>query len=288
MSPSLSIKHYESEIAGLVTPSGPWASLHIILSIIERHGGTACLFGGAVRDLITTDSCKPRDFDVVVDRISPDLLEKLLKEYVVGKNRFGGLRLRVPYSSNPSFKATSVVPMDVWCLCDTWAFRQGHVSPPSFRQLPKTTFLNTDAVAAVISLTGTSIGCGATVAIYEHNFFHALDTKTLEINLEQNPDPQQCVVRAIMAYELLRTRYGTFTMGENLSAFLIKQAKCLGKNDYYKIMIGLYGKSSKNRAIFRMWHDSLKKMGDCPPTNREARGVGSMNPQMIKSKLSSV
>ena len=131
---------------------------------------------------------EPRDVDVVVDGASIEDLTKLFQDVVVRRTRFGGLHLNV--------RGWMV---DVWPLSDTWALRELGVGSRDFQALTRTTFLNVEAV--VIDLTNhRRMGR----QIYSSGFFEAIRGRALDINLEENPFPELCAIRALVTASKLR------------------------------------------------------------------------------------
>ena len=141
------------------------------------------IFGGVIRDLMLRGpSISPRDVDLVVGYIPLRDLSSVFAEGVERRNRFGGLHV-----------AIHGWQFDVWPLAETWAFRQNVIRPVTFETLPKTTFLNIEAVVVRLDTRAWRYR-----EIYTHGFFEAMLTRTLEINCEANPYPILCVVRSLL------------------------------------------------------------------------------------------
>jgi len=148
---------------------------------IRRLGNGAVLFGGALRDLMLHGPGHiPRDVDIVVAELTPDLLA-YLRPYIRRRTRFGGIEACI-----------GGWDLDLWALSDTWAFRQGLAPCGGFRDLPKTTFLNVQAVVAEIPPAGRQ-----SAGLVEHGFFRAIRQRVLDINLESNPFPARCALAAL-------------------------------------------------------------------------------------------
>jgi len=170
------------------------------------------LFGGAVRDLAIFDrSAAPIDIDLVVDGVSIAELEIALRAFVERKTRLGGLRL--------SIEGTSI---DIWPLRETWAFRANRVLSPSFADLPTTTFLDVEAIAAELTCDCLKIG-----RIYSSGFFKSVIKRVIDINYPSNPFPERAVARSLA----LAGRIG-FSVGPTLAG---RAAELLGntsRKDY--------------------------------------------------------
>jgi len=99
------------------------------------------IFGGVVRDYITSKTFEPRDIDLVLYSNSPGMndLETILYSYYpdnsIKKNQFEGYKLQSAY-----------VLFDIWLLENTWAFKQGLIKA-SLDNLLQSVCLNIDAYA---------------------------------------------------------------------------------------------------------------------------------------------
>jgi len=154
-----------------------------VLGALSDKGVAAFVFGGVPRDVLGVKGKKsPRDWDVVVSQLTPQLLD-YLGPHIRRRTRFGGFELSVGGQD-----------FDLWALDDTWAFRENHVSGGRFADLPKTTFLNVQAIAVELRRCPKP---GRKRRIYENGFFNAFATGILDINLEDNPFPHLCVLAGI-------------------------------------------------------------------------------------------
>lgn len=181
--------------------------LNELLRTIESRRWAAYLFGGAVREIFLWGRhSRPRDLDLVLDGRSFEEFQTLYASYTLGQNRFGGLKLRL-----------RALMLDVWPLERTWAFAAHPGAGPwakgklKFEHLPRTTFLNIDAVAVRI---GTSGGRHHAWVI-QHGFFEAMRQKILDINFAENPYPDLSVVRSLYYAD----RFG-FGISGRLTAYL--------------------------------------------------------------------
>src|SRR5438552_3201470 len=134
----------------------------------------AFVFGGALRDLmLRRRRSLPRDLDIVVEDLRSPVFDRLFGPHIRRKTRFGGYHLSVH-----GWK------FDLWPLAETWAFREGFVHDIAFENLPKTTFLNIEAIAVRLDTRRFRAR-----EVYASGFFEALLEKKIEINLEENPFP---------------------------------------------------------------------------------------------------
>ncbi|EWH11919.1 hypothetical protein DS2_02008 [Catenovulum agarivorans DS-2] len=143
--------------------------------------GTVYLFGGAIRDIALQGIGNfYGDLDFVVDCNSATL-KRMMQTYAnsipVHFNKFGGYRLNCQKWY-----------LDVWPLADTWAFKQQLVTYMGIESLLQTTILNWDAI--VYNTQTKQIIC-------TDNYFDALNTGTLDLQLADNPNPLGAYVRIL-------------------------------------------------------------------------------------------
>jgi hypothetical protein len=189
------------------------------LRTFEVEGCSAFVVGGFLRDLMLCGaSANPRDIDIVFDGTSADKVEYFFWNHKERKNRFGGIRLRL-----------GDCPFDVWSLGDTWAFRNEKVHHVEFASFPKTTFLNIDAIAFKWGNTSED-------KIFSNGFFESILTRTLEINMEENPFPETCVVRSLMMASMLN-----FGIGPKLATYILRHSKTTSLKELQRIQKVHYG-----------------------------------------------
>ena len=176
-------RHLCQEVDSLLRGKRPYSGAVLRLRrSLREHGCRAFLFGGILRHLVSGKAHRmPRDIDIVIDVPPNGAIEGALAGFVSQRNRFGGVRLSI-----------DGVGFDLWSLPSTWAFAEGLATPQSFDALPRTTFFNVQAIAV-------ELGPDPAHSREVHNagFFEALSTRLLETNLEDNPYPKSCVVRAL-------------------------------------------------------------------------------------------
>jgi hypothetical protein len=171
------------------------------IQFIKKNSSQCVLFGGVLRDIVRPDSVTPsvRDVDVVVYRSDIKRLESRWPEYIQGRNRFGGLRLNV-----------SRVPIDIWAIEDTWAFRNKLVIPQSVYYLSRTTFLNIDGITADLSVDNAN-----GIKVLAKDFLFAFRHHILDITLNKNPFPTLVAIKALRAMH----RYD-LSIGYSLAVYL--------------------------------------------------------------------
>jgi hypothetical protein len=190
------------------------------------------LFGGLLRDLLVTGpEAVPRDVDLVIGNTDGDELAAALAPFLDRRTRFGGLQLTV-----------EGVAIDIWPLSDTWAFRQPDSPPASFDALPRTTFLNVEAVALEV-LPGGEPG-----RLHSHGFFEGIRAETLEINFEDNPSPALCVARSLA----LASRLG-FHLGPRLTRYLAAHLRVLPVEELVRLQAAESGCVRCSEETIRAW-----------------------------------
>lgn len=93
------------------------------------------------------------------------------------RNRFGGYRV-------PGHRHT----YDVWALPATWAVRNGHVHATCLTDLVRTTFFDRDAVLYL---------CKADRVHHAPRYWSCLKDRTVDVNLEPNPNTAGTIARAL-------------------------------------------------------------------------------------------
>ncbi len=230
-------------LSAFVAQAYPW---HRAISVIRQkarvRGWTIFVFGGTLRDLMAVSAtAAPRDLDLVVSGASSAALQEAFPQEAVRVNRFGGLHLRVHN-----------LPIDIWPLEATWAFREGHVPGGDFADLPRTTFLNVEAVAAELEAIP-----GRRRRVYGHTFFRALQERQVEINLENNPYPSLCVVRSLMTARRLG-----FSLGPRLARFIAHHGARLPMEELEAVQLSHYGRIQLDRdRLHRLLGGVRKEVG---------------------------
>lgn len=175
---------------------------HEALQKIREYDRNAFLFGGAARDILLSNNYNPiipRDLDIVLSYAD---LNKVADSFVDSDKRwncYGGVSIQIKDWS-----------LDLWRLPETWAFKEKFVGVKGFVDLPRTTFLDINAVAVQLFKRK-----GQKREIYSKGFFEAILKKTIEINLEDNPNPAICIVRSLR----IATKFN-FAIGTKLAKYI--------------------------------------------------------------------
>jgi hypothetical protein len=195
-------------------------SLASTLDEWRRRHWQPYLFGGVLRDLLVFGlRKKPRDVDIVVANGSAEELRQALRLHIKRENRFGGFQLQVNRWN-----------LDVWPLGSTWAFAKNTDLEPNPENLPKTTFLNVEAIAVAIDEKGL-VG-----DIFEYGFFEGIQSRTLQINLKDNPYPALAAVRALATAKKLG-----FSLSAELAQYIVDAESLLGTDALVAAQDSHYG-----------------------------------------------
>lgn len=212
------------------------ATLWPFLRQVSELGGSAFLFGGMLRDLMWFGLRKdPRDVDVVVSTLS-DALRSYLHPHVRKNTRFGGVELRLGHWE-----------CDLWELASTWAFRCGRVRAEGYESLPKTTFLDVQAIA--VEITNRP---GHIPRVFEHGFFRAIGQQTVGINYEDNPYPARCVLSAMTTVHKLG-----FSMAPQLIRYVLHYGKHIDLQELCLYQQKQLGQVPFSVDTLSMWMDHL-------------------------------
>jgi hypothetical protein len=210
-----------------------------LLQELAHLGQAAYLFGGMLRDLMLRGlSQDPHDVDIVVAQFTPALLS-FLAPHIRRKTRFGGLEVSIGHWD-----------VDIWELSETWAFREGLVGCRGFEDLPKTTFLNLQAVAAEVPSSPGKKG-----RIVEHGFFQAIRQRRVDINFEDNPFPACCVLSALTtAYSL------DFALAPKLIQYILHYGSKVDLEELCLYQAKRHGRCLYGRDVLQTWISHLTKI----------------------------
>lgn len=213
---------------------------------IKEHKWPAVIFGGTIRSLLlgSGKSRRPRDIDIVLHSVSIDKIKSLFSESIIRQTRFGGVKIQ---RDNLEF--------DIWPIDKTWAYVKDQSNTRTYENLPKTTFLNIEAIAIDIWPQE-----GRKRSIYTDNdsFFNAILSETIEINREENPFPTLCVVRSLIMGAKLR-----FKLGPKLSKYIEKYGSITSCSELEEIQQKHYGIVKIQGHTLLEWIDYIKTERKC-------------------------
>jgi hypothetical protein len=170
------------KLSRLLTKPGEMGAAVAVLKGWERSGLAPILFGGVLRDLVVFGRRHyPRDVDVVLQRGTTEGIVNDFSEHQYRLNRFGGVHLSLNRWA-----------FDVWPLEKTWAFTQDSSLVPTAANLPKTTFLDVEAIAVTFN------GPDRIGQIISYGFFEAIERRSIGINYRHNPFPGLSAIRTLI------------------------------------------------------------------------------------------
>jgi hypothetical protein len=208
------------QLKAFLNEKGPHRAILSALDKARKRDWRLFLFGGVLRDvLILGLKHKPRDIDVVIMNGTSSELADALQPYIKRRTRFGGFQLELNRWN-----------FDIWPLHTTWAFVHNKHLLPTPDNLPKTTFLNVEAVAVSVD------PCGDVGEIVESGFFEAVKKRTLDINLEENPYPALAAVRAMATATSLR-----YSLSPRLARYILEMEEDLGADALVAAQDSHYG-----------------------------------------------
>jgi len=213
------------------------------LYTIKNNNWQAVIFGGTVRSLMlgSGKSRRPRDVDIVLSSVAVDSIKELFLDSFVRKTRFGGVKIQ-----------KNGVDFDIWPIDKTWAYVNDHSNERTYENLPKTTFLNIEAIA--IDIWPKRTGFERNIYTDNDSFFKAILSETIEINREDNPFPNLCVIRSLIMAANLR-----FNLGPNLSEYIEKHGSIASAHELEEVQIKHYGKVKVQGSALLEWIDYIKK-----------------------------
>jgi hypothetical protein len=212
-------------------------SISATVEEIREHSWEAVFFGGTLRSLLLSrldvnTPGRPRDIDIVMKGATLDELKTSFGPYVKRQTRFGGLKLqRVNWQ------------LDLWPLEETHALKEDGAISPSFSDLPFTTFFNVEAIAVEV---WSRPGQARQIFSGDDQFFRGVLNRTIEINREQNPFPELCVVRALVMTAKLK-----WQVGQHLLHYLADHGSTMSASDFEEVQQKHYGTVQCRGEIFQ-------------------------------------
>ena len=224
-------------------PAEDKRNLKDVLAPLERTGWPVYLFGGVPRDLMRMGGrARPRDIDLVIDGVSVDDIADVFADASITRNRFGGLRVHAQGWA-----------IDAWPVQETWAFSQDRLGmSASAAELPRTTFLNVEAVA--VELWPRSVWHRR---VYDCGFFSAFHEQTVELNFADNPFPEFAVLRSLLVACKLQ-----FCVGPRLADYIRDRIAVESYRSLLEINRQHYPSKLLAPAIL---HDWIEAIQSAPP-----------------------
>lgn len=209
------------KLSRLLARPGEMAAAVDVLKGWQERGVAPILFGGVLRDLVVLGRRHyPRDVDVVLQRGTTEGILNDFSERQFRLNRFGGVHLTLNRWA-----------FDVWPLEKTWAFTQNRSLAPTAGNLPKTTFLDVEAIAVTLKAPDR-VG-----QIISNGFFEAIERRRIGINYRDNPFPGLSAVRALVTASKLQ-----FAISVDLARYFVNAVEGLGVRELIYAQEQHYGK----------------------------------------------
>ncbi len=228
-----------------------------LFNILKHEKFSVYAFGGFPRDIfLRGTNAHFRDIDLVIEGIQINLFKDVFRDYVIGENKFGGLKIK--------YKSLIV---DIWPLEQTWAFQQKHIESISFQNIEETTFLNFESI-----LFEVNPSISRPRKIFYEGFYNLINSDVLEVNLEPNPFPDLNIVRALYAAKKFNLK-----IGPKLGEFIIENAKEFEEEHLYSI----YKKKYKIGFEIKELSETLLRIQQHFSTSMEPYGVNSAGQQQI-------
>lgn len=155
---------------------------------LEKYG-EIIFFGGALRDFVSDNNQTPRDLDIVFDATSNRSLEQIVRkhELPIKKNKYDGFKIEF-----------ETISMDIWDINTTWAFKN-KIKTSSQKSLIDTVYLNIDGIAYNYSKE----------TLYSAHFDDAIEKKEIDIVLEENPNVELNLLRAMVINREYQFKFST-------------------------------------------------------------------------------
>ena len=172
------------------------------------------IFSGVIRNFFIKHKGELRDLDLVLNRVDHSKIDNYFSHYNYKRNSFGGYKVLI-----------KDLPIDIWELATTWALNNSKVELELFNDynLPNTVFFNFSAVA---------FNYNTKKFIASENFIKFLETKEVDLVLEENPLPQLCIVNTIHYKVKFQLEIST-----NLKKYYSRNFDNFSEEDYENIQL---------------------------------------------------
>lgn len=199
------------------------------IDLISNHC-EVLIFSGVIRNFFIKHKGELRDLDLVLNRIDNPRIADFFSKYTFRKNSFGGYKVEI-----------NNLPIDIWELDSTWALNNSKVELELFNDynLPNTVFFNFSAVA---------FNYNTKKFIASDSFIKFLETKEIDLVLEDNPLPALCIVNTIhykVKYQL--------EISTNLKKYYAKNFDTFSQKDYENIQIKHFKKILYPYNYLKTW-----------------------------------
>ncbi|MBB5637037.1 hypothetical protein HDE68_002950 [Pedobacter cryoconitis] len=193
------------------------------------------VFSGVIRNFFINYYGAVRDFDIVIDG-DEVLIENFLKKHISTRNSFGGYKIEV-----------DSVKIDIWHIDKTWAYSNSKVELELFKEynLPNTAFFNFSSI--VFDFNHLKF-------IVSPSFKNFLDTKEIDLVLEDNPMPQLCIINTIYYMHKFH-----LNVSHKLKNYCLKHFDEFKEQDYYNIQIKHFSKVKYDYPFLKTYMQIFQK-----------------------------
>ena len=190
--------------------------------------GNVILIGGVLREFLDHRKIQNlRDNDIIVDVKSESQWSRVIEEYSLRTNRFGGHKI-----------FCEGLLVDVWRIEQTWAFREKIIScsPKDYiKLLPDTVFLNLDSI--IYDWTNEKW--------YKEKYLEGMHSRVIDVVLDKNPYILLNITRAYV----LKDRYD-MSFSPKLSHLIIEEGKKYSSRESFVEAILSEQEKRYHRVIF--------------------------------------
>lgn len=198
-------------------------ALNSTLTHLAENLDETIIFGGMIREFALGNT---REFKSDIDLVTCSTRNEIfsvIEKFSPKINKFGGFRFIV---------GTQI--FDVWSFNDTWAFREGLVQGNSFDDLFKTTFFNIDAAGFDLKTRQP---------LLSDIYIEALKTRTLDLNLVDNPAPAAMAKRAVkLALE------NNLAVSNSLLQYILEYSEPISHSEYEDFLRAVNDFSSRSSS----------------------------------------
>lgn len=189
--------------------------------------GNPLIFGGCVRDIAIFGVRQfASDIDIVFDG-DKENLRHICNSRDFSKNKYGGYRGKLKNWD-----------IDIWPICETWAFRNGFIEYEDESSLLETTIMNWDSI--IFDWNEKKIICG-------DDYFNDLKDGFLDIVLTQNPNELGATVKILRTIVLK----GTLSLSSGICHFLSMAFDRFSYADILKKEVETYRGSFINERVLK-------------------------------------
>lgn len=193
------------------------------------------IFSGVTRDFfLRKKSSIIRDLDIVIENKTEDF-EDFLYQYNYSKNSLGGYKIKM-----------NDFHIDIWELDNTWAIKNSKIQTSLFKRysLPNTAFFNFSSI------------------VYDYNngnfivtpdFLKFLNTKEIDLVLEENPLPELCIINSIYYKNKFDLEWS-----RHLKKYIVEHFPKYTEEDFFNIQIKHFKSERYKYSILKTYYQMIR------------------------------